>query len=202
MKKNDTDTAGFRTVKTSSQTGLPQDVNVPQKLENCTVPFPSGVVAVYYQRIGKNLDLNVLFDSQSFRTDRKIKNRAECNRLPKRSIISFCRKVYFSKRWDRARLLVCRRNPPAKFSALVLTHILFSQRRPERRSESSAGRDSGGNRAERRPSVSLTKTRTASRFSRYSGNIRLMGKLITSLDKRGAEVVMDVAFMKFQNPIY
>nr|MDQ3373795.1 hypothetical protein [Acidobacteriota bacterium] len=62
-------------VPTGYQKQNPQDDLVPQRLEKYQdVPFPGGVDLQYLiKELAKNLDLNVLFDVESFRQDRKIK---------------------------------------------------------------------------------------------------------------------------------
>jgi hypothetical protein len=64
-----------RLVPTGYQKQDPRDDLVPQRLEKYQdVPFPGGVGLQYLiKELAKNLDLNVLFDVESFRQERNIK---------------------------------------------------------------------------------------------------------------------------------
>ncbi|HQU84449.1 MAG TPA: hypothetical protein PKY59_15030, partial [Pyrinomonadaceae bacterium] len=76
-EKNDKNSpnSDMKLVKTGYNTAVPQDVQVPQKIEKLRdVPFPSGVdLQFIVKELAKDLDLNVLFDFQSRFDQRKVK---------------------------------------------------------------------------------------------------------------------------------
>jgi general secretion pathway protein D len=194
-EKNSTDTtAGVRLVKTSSQTGLPQDVNVPQKLEKLQdVPFPSGIeLSFIIKELAKNLDLNVLFDSQSFRTDRKIKIELKNVTAAKALDYIFLQEGLFFQKVGPRTILVADGNRRQNFQQLVLRTFYLANADPKDVQKVLQGAIPA--QPGRTPTISIVDEDTNSITIRDTQeNIRLMGKLITSLDKDRAEVVMDVA---------
>jgi general secretion pathway protein D len=183
---------GFNATNAAAQ----QDIQVPQKLERYRdVVFPSGVdLQIIIKDLAKDLDLNVLFDSQSasFRGDRKIKIELK-NVTPAKALdyIFFAGRFIFSK-GRTANCFSSGIKPPSAISTVGSAYVLSGERRPERRAEGFAGRDSGA--PGRTPTISIIDEDTNSITIRDTEeNIRLMSKLISSLDKDRAEVVMDVA---------
>lgn len=183
-------TTGFNTAST---VGLPPQVS--QKLEKLRdLPFPSGVdIQFIIKELARDLDLNVLFDSESFRTTgRKVfidlKNVTAARAL---DYIFLQEGLFFQKVGPRT-IIVATQNQRQKFQQLVLRTFYLANAAPKDivkvvqtaipaqpgRSQTIVLQDEATN------SVTIRDT---------SENIALIGQLIKSLDKDRAEVVMDVA---------
>jgi general secretion pathway protein D len=183
-------TTGFNPASTA---GLPPQVS--QKLEKLRdLPFPSGVdIQFIIKELARDLDLNVLFDSESFRTTgRKVfidlKNVTAARAL---DYIFLQEGLFFQKVGPRT-IIVATQNQRQKFQQLVLRTFYLANAAPKDivkvvqtaipaqpgRSQTIVLQDEATN------SVTIRDT---------SENIALIGQLIKSLDKDRAEVVMDVA---------
>jgi len=199
-----------RLVPTGYQKQNPQDDLVPQRLEKYQdVPFPGGVGLQYLiKELAKNLDLNVLFDVESFRQDRKIKIELK-NVTPAKALdyIFLQEGLFFQKVGPRT-ILVATQNRRQQFQQLVLRTFYLANADPVEVSkliQTAIPAQPG-----RTPTTTLVDKSTNSITVRDTEeNIRLIGKLINSLDKDRAEVVMDVAIyevsktdlLKFGNQI-
>ena len=171
---------------------LPQ---MPQKLEKLRdIPFPSGVnLQFIIKELAKDLDLNVLFDVQSFRqNDRKtfidLKNVTAARAL---DYIFLQEGLFFQKVGPRT-ILVATQEQRTKFQQLVLRTFYLANAAPKDIAKvvQSAIPPQPG----RAQTIVITDDATNSLTIRDTEeNIRLMAKLIGSLDKDRAEVVMDVA---------
>jgi general secretion pathway protein D len=171
-----------------------QDNQIPQKLEQIRqVPFPSGVnLQFIVKELAKDLDLNVLFDVESRLEGRTVridlKNVTSAKAL---DYIFLQENLFFQKVGPRT-ILVATGLRRTNFQQLVLRTFYLANASPKDvkaiitaaipaqpgRSQTIVLEDNSTN--------SITIRDTAE-------NIQLIGKLITSLDKDRAEVVMDVA---------
>ncbi len=170
-------------------------VQVPQKLEKLRdLPFPSGVdLQFIIKELARDLDLNVLFDKESFRTAGTktfidLKNVTVARAL---DYIFMQEGLFFQKVGPRT-IIVATQNQRQKFQQLVLRTFYLANAAPKDivkvvqtaippqpgRSQTIVLQDEATN------SVTIRDT---------SENIALIGQLIKSLDKDRAEVVMDVA---------
>ena len=167
---------------------------VPQKLEKLrSVPFQSGVNLQFIVReLAKDLDLNVLFDAESRLESRTVridlKNVTSAKAL---DYIFMQENLFFQKVGPRT-ILVATGLRRVNFQQLVLRTFYLANASPKDvkaiittaipaqpgRSQTIVLEDPATN------SVTVRDT---------SENIALIGKLIESLDKDRAEVVMDVA---------
>ena len=174
---------------------VPAAVQMPQKLEKLRdLPFPSGVDTQFIiKELAKELDLNVLFDKESFRvtgakTNIDLKNVSAARAL---DYIFMQEGLFFQKVGPRT-IIVANQAQRQKFQQLVLRTFYLANAAPKDivkvvqtaipaqpgRSQTIVLQDEATN------SVTIRDT---------SENIRLIGQLIKSLDKDRAEVVMDVA---------
>ncbi|HEX8288507.1 MAG TPA: secretin N-terminal domain-containing protein [Pyrinomonadaceae bacterium] len=191
-KKNDT--TDVKLVKTSYGTNVPQDVTVPQKLEKLRdVPFPSGVdLQFIIKELAKDLDLNVLFDSASFRQDRKIKIELKNVTAAKALDYIFLQENLFFQKVGPRTIVVADGGQRQRFQQLVLRTFYLANADPkdvQKVLQAAIPMQPG-----RAQTVSIVDEDTNSITIRDTEeNVRLMGKLISSLDKDRAEVVMDVA---------
>jgi general secretion pathway protein D len=192
--KNAPDT-DVKLVKTGYQTASP-DTQVPQRLEKLRdVPFPSGVdLQFLIKELAKDLDLNVLFDSETFRqgTNQKIFIELKNVTAAKALDYVFLQQGLFFQKVGPRTILVANGNRRQNFQQLVLRTFYLANADPkdvQKVLQSAIPAQPG-----RTPTISIVDDDTNSITIRDTEeNIRLMAKLISSLDKDRAEVVMDVA---------
>ncbi len=175
---------------------VPAADQVPQKLEKLRdLPFPSGVdLQFIVKELARDLDLNVLFDVESFRpgpvrkTNIDLKNVSAARAL---DYIFLQEGLFFQKVGPRT-IIVATQAQRQKFQQLVLRTFYLANAAPKDivkivqtaippqpgRSQTIVLQDEATN------SVTIRDTQE---------NIALIGQLIKSLDKDRAEVVMDVA---------
>ncbi len=176
----------------NSQTAAPDPL--PQKLEQIRqVPFPGGVnLQFIVKELAKDLDLNVLFDAESRLEGRNVridlKNVTSAKAL---DYIFLQENLFFQKVGPRT-ILVATGLRRTNFQQLVLRTFYLANASPKDvkgvitaaipaqpgRSQTIVLEDASTN------SITIRDTKE---------NIQLIGKLIASLDKDRAEVVMDVA---------
>ncbi|HMQ02825.1 MAG TPA: secretin N-terminal domain-containing protein [Pyrinomonadaceae bacterium] len=167
---------------------------VPQKMEVIShLPFPSGVpLQQIVKQLAKDLDLNVLFDTGSRLEGRQVRIDLR-NVTPAKALdyIFLQENLFFQKVGPRT-ILVADGLRRVNFQQLVLRTFYLSNASPKDvkaiitaaipaqpgRSQTIVLEDAATN------SITVRDT---------SENIRLIGRLIQSLDKDRAEVVMDVA---------
>ncbi|MFN2501030.1 MAG: secretin N-terminal domain-containing protein [Pyrinomonadaceae bacterium] len=172
-------------------TAAPQ---MPQKLERLRdLSFPTGVdLQSIIKELARDLDLNVLFDVESFRTARRtiidIRNVTPARAL---DYIFLQEGLFFQKVGPRT-ILVAPQAQRTKFQQLVLRTFYLANAAPKdiaKVVQTAIPAQPG-----RSQTTVLTDDATNSITIRDTEeNIRLIGKLIASLDKDRAEVVMDVA---------
>ncbi len=192
--KNAPDT-DVKLVKTGYQTNSP-DTQVPQKLEKLRdVPFPSGVdLQFLIKELAKDLDLNILFDSESFRPGTKRDIRIELKNVTAAKALDYVflqEGLFFQKVGPRT-ILIATGQRRQNFQQLVLRTFYLANGDPkdvQKVLQAAIPAQPG-----RTPTISIVDEDTNSITIRDTEeNIRLMGRLIASLDKDRAEVVMDVA---------
>jgi general secretion pathway protein D len=172
---------------------LPQDNVVPQKLEKLRdIPFPSGVDAQYIiKELAKDLDLNVLFDKESFRQPITVKIELKNVTAAKALDYIFLQEGLFFQKVGPRTILVANQLQRQKFQQLVLRTFYLSNADPTEVAKTiqfAIPAQPG-----RTPTQPLVDKSTNSITVRdTSENIRIIGNLIRSLDKDRAEVVMDV----------
>lgn len=184
-------------VKTGLNTNAAaQDVQVPQKIERLRdVAFPSGVdLQFIIKDLAKDLDLNVLFDAESFRGGAERKIRIELKNVTAAKALDYIflqEGLFFQKVGPRT-ILVANGNRRQNFQQLVLRTFYLANADPKDVQKVLQGAIPA--QPGRTPTISIIDEDTNSITIRDTEeNIRLMGRLISSLDKDRAEVVMDVA---------
>lgn len=187
-------TSDVRLVQTGlTSTDVPSDIVIPQRYEKLRdLPFPSGIDLQRIVRdLAKDLDLNVLFDSQS-RLDNKrvrieLKNVTAAQAL---DAIFLQEGLFFEKVGPRT-IIVATSNRRQFFQQLVLKTFYLGNADPKKVAailQKAIPAQPG-----RTPTNVLTDEDTNSITIRDTAeNIRLMSDLISALDKDRAEVVMDV----------
>ncbi len=172
----------------------PDDFPMPQRLEKLRdVPFPSGVNLTFIvKELAKDLDLNVLFDVQSNLDTRQVRIELRNVTAAKALDYIFLQENLFFQKVGPRTILVANGLRRQNFQQLVLRTFYLANANPkdvktivqgaippqQGRSQTIVLEDAATN--------SLTVRDTLE-------NIRLIERLIASLDKDRAEVVMDVA---------
>jgi general secretion pathway protein D len=188
---------GVKLVQTNYNTyngiRLPNDVVIPQQLEKLRdVPFPNSVDLQWLiKELSKDLDLNVLFDNESRLEQRKIKIELKNVTAAKALDYIFLQENLFFQKVGPRTILIANGQQRQKFQQLVLRTFYLANANPkdvENIIKTAIPAQPG-----RTPTIVLKDDATNSITIRdTSENIRLMSKLISSLDKDRAEVVMDV----------
>jgi len=170
------------------------DIPMPQRLEKLRdVPFPSGVnLQFIVKELAKDLDLNVLFDRDSNLDARTVKIELRQVTAAKALDYIFLQENLFFQKVGPRTILVALNNRRMNFQQLVLRTFYLSNASPKDvktviqtaipaqpgRSQTIVLEDASTN------SITVRDTEE---------NVKLIGRLISSLDKDRAEVVMDVA---------
>lgn len=191
------DAGGLKLVRTgyNATTAITGAPPIPQKLEKLRdLPFPAGVdLQFIIKELARDLDLNVLFDIESFRTaGRKtfidLKNVTAAKAL---DYIFMQESLFFQKVGPRT-ILVATQARRTQYQQLVLRTFYLANAAPKdiaKVVQTAIPAQPG-----RSQTIVLTDDATNSVTIRDTEeNIKLIGKLIASLDKDRAEVVMDVA---------
>ena len=189
----DEGTKGVKLIPTSYPT-MPDGTKMPQKLEKLRdIPFPSGVDLMFIiKELAKDLDLNVLFDTDSRLSGRKVaielKNVTSARAL---DYIFLQESLFFQKVGPRT-ILVASNQRRAQLQPLVLRTFYLANANPKDVKtiiQTAIPAQPG-----RTQTIVVEDPSTNSLTIRDTPeNIALFEKLIGSLDKDRAEVVMDVA---------
>lgn len=186
-----------RLVPTSYNAQSSTDTQIPQRLEKMRdVPFPGGVDLQYIvKELAKDLDLNVLFDAESRLENRKIRIELKNVTAAKALDYIFLQENLFFQKVGPRTILVATGNRRTNFQQLVLRTFYLANANPKdvKTVITSAIPAQPG----RSQTIVIEDATTNSLTIRDTEeNIRLFAKLISSLDKDRAEVVMDVAIFE------
>ncbi len=170
-----------------------QDFQIPQRLEKMRdVPFPGGVDLQYIvKELAKDLDLNVLFDAESRLETRKIRIELKNVTAAKALDYIFLQENLFFQKVGPRTILVATGNRRTNFQQLVLRTFYLANASPKDvKAIITAAIPAQPGRSQ---TIVIEDATTNSLTIRDTQeNIRLFEKLISSLDKDRAEVVMDV----------
>ncbi|HEV8592346.1 MAG TPA: secretin N-terminal domain-containing protein, partial [Pyrinomonadaceae bacterium] len=190
-----TDSTGKISLVPTSYTGRPakQDIQVPQRVEKLRdVTFPGGIDLQYLVKdLAKDLDLNVLFDTESRLESRKVRIDLK-SVTPARALdyIFLQENLFFQKVGPRT-ILIATGNRRTNFQQLVLRTFYLANAKPK--DVKTIIQQAIPAQPGRSQTIVLEDEATNSLTIRDTEeNIRLIAKLIGSLDKDRAEVVMDV----------
>lgn len=193
-KKTETNgnTTGVRLIPTSYQQ---QQEPLPQKLEKrIDVLHPGGIdLQFLIKELSKNLDLNVLFDTETFRanTERKVKIELRDVTPAKALDYIFLQEGLFFQKVGPRTILVANQNNRQRFQQLVLRTFYLANADPaEVAKVVQAAIPVQPGRTQ--PIPLIDKATNSMTIRDTEENIKIIGKLIRSLDKDRAEVVMDV----------
>jgi len=174
---------------------LPPNFVIPQKLEELgsVGPFPGGVdLQTLIKDLARSLDLNVIFDAETFRAPQKINIELKGVTTAKALDYIFLQQNLFFQKVGPRTILVASNGARQKYQQLVLRTFYLANASPKdvidligRIIPAQPGRT---------PTIAIKDDATNSITIRDTAeNIALMEQLIKSLDKDRAEVVMDVA---------
>ena len=173
----------------------PAVTQIPQRLERFRdVLYPGGIdLQFIIKDLAKDLDLNVLFDTESFRTAGRKTNIELKNVTAARALdYIFLQEGLFFQKVGPHTVMVASQQQRTKFQQLVLRTFYLANASPKdiaKVVQTAIPAQPG-----RSQTIVLTDDATNSVTIRDTEeNIRLIGQLIRSLDKDRAEVVMDVA---------
>jgi general secretion pathway protein D len=187
---------GVRLVQTSyGRQVVPAGIVIPQKLDELENfgPFPGGVdLQTLIRDLARSLDLNVIFDAETFRQPQKINIELKGVTTAKALDYIFLQQNLFFQKVGPRTIMVANNNARQKFQQLVLRTFYLANASPKevidligRIIPAQPGRT---------PTIAIKDDATNSITIRDTAeNIALMEQLIKSLDKDRAEVVMDVA---------
>jgi general secretion pathway protein D len=167
---------------------------LPQKLEKLRdLPFAAGVdLKFIIKELAKDLDLNVLFDAESFRSDKKISIELRNVTAARALDYIFLQEGLFFQKVGPRTIIVANQTQRVKFQQLALRTFYLANAAPKdvaKVVQTAIPAQPG-----RSQTIVLTDDATNSITVRDTReNIALIGKLIGSLDKDRAEVVMDVS---------
>ena len=186
---------GVKLVPTSYNAGAQRpDIAMPQRLEKMRdVPFPGGVNLQYIvKELAKDLDLNVLFDAESRLENRTVRIELKNVTAAKALDYIFLQENLFFQKVGPRTILVATGNRRTNFQQLVLRTFYLANANPKDvKAVITAAIPAQPGRSQ---TIVIEDATTNSLTIRDTEeNIRLFAKLISSLDKDRAEVVMDVA---------
>lgn len=196
LNGGDTDTKNANGTKVIPASYNGSEQQLPQRLEKLRdLPFETTGIDLQFiiRELAKELDLNVLFDAESFRTPGRKTYIGLRNVSPARALdYVFMQEGLFFQRVGPRTIMVATQAQRVKFQQLVLRTFYLANAKPTdvaKVVQTAIPAQPG-----RSQTIVLTDDATNSITIRDTEeNIKLIGRLISSLDKDRAEVVMDVA---------
>ncbi len=174
------------------------DVSVSRPEQLRTVNY-NGDLKHYIRTLAEQLDLNVIFDKQSFAQPRTLEiNLTQPTTTAKALDFIFLQEGLFFQKLDRHTILVAEQARRPQYQQLVVRTFFLSNAKPAKALEvitkalpASVGRPQ---------SIVVVDEDTNSLTVRDTAeNVKLIGELLTSIDKDRAEVVMDVDIYEVQH---
>src|SRR5688572_11299971 len=176
----------------------PQDPLPPSRVEQMRVISYSGDLKAFIRSLAEQLNLNVVFDRQSFVQPRNTEINLKDVTTSQALDHIFLQEGLFFQKLSRRTILVADQTRRPQYQQLVLRTFYLSNSEPDKVKQlvgqaipPSVGRQQTIVVADK-DTNSLTVRDTAE-------NVRLIGELIESIDKHRAEVVMDVDIYEVSN---
>jgi len=175
-----------------------EDVSVARPEQLRTVNY-NGDLKHYIRTLAEQLNLNVIFDKQSFAQPRTLEiNLTQPTTTAKALDFIFLQEGLFFQKLDRHTILVADQARRPQYQQLVVRTFFLSNAKPAKALEvitkalpASVGRPQ---------SIVVVDEDTNSLTVRDTAeNVKLIGELLTSIDKDRAEVVMDVDIYEVQH---
>lgn len=190
LKVDNGTTSGVKLVPTNY---TPRQEPLPQKLEKLRdVPFPNPVDLQWLiKELAKDLDLNVLFDNESRLEARKVKIELKSVTAAKALDYLFLQENLFFQKVGPRTIIVANSNRRQNYQQLVLRTFYLANADPTEVAkvvQSAIPVQPGRT----QPIPLIDKATNSLTVRDTTENIAIIGRLIRSLDKDRAEVVMDV----------
>lgn len=168
-----------------------EEVLPPQRTEQLRVIKYNGDLKGLIRNLSEQLNLNVIFDSQSFRAPRNVEVNLTDVTTAQALDLVFLQEGLFFQKVNRRTILVADQNRRAQYQQLAIRTFYLSNIKPDKaRNIIAAAIPPNQGRPQ---TVVLPDEDTNSITIRdTSENLRLIGEIIQSIDKDRSEVVMDV----------
>ncbi|HYG81248.1 MAG TPA: secretin N-terminal domain-containing protein, partial [Pyrinomonadaceae bacterium] len=169
----------------------PEEVLPPQRTEQLRVIKYNGDLKGFIRNLAEQLQLNVIFDAQSFRAPRNVEVNLTDVTTAQALDLVFLQEGLFFQKVNRRTILVADQNRRAQYQQLSIRTFYLSNIKPDKaRNIIAAAIPPNQGRPQ---TVVLPDEDTNSITIRdTSENLRLIGEIIQSIDKDRSEVVMDV----------
>src|SRR3989440_342553 len=188
-KPSETDAGG--TPANPTQTKTPETDFTP-KTEAARVINYSGDLKAFIRQYAEDLNLNVIFDRQTFSTPRSIDVHLRDVTVAKALDYIFLQEGLFFQKLDRRTILVADQTRRAQYQQLVVRTFYLGNAKPAKAKEvisqalpASVGRP--------QPITVIDEDTNSLTVRDTAENVRLIGDLLEGIDKDRAEVVMDVS---------
>src|SRR5256886_2231842 len=188
-KPSDVDAGG--TPANPNQAKTPEADFTP-KPEPARVINYSGDLKAFIRQYAEDLNLNVIFDRQTFATPRSIDVHLRDVTVAKALDYIFLQEGLFFQKLDRRTILVADQSRRAQYQQLVVRTFYLGNAKPTKAKEvisqalpASVGRP--------QPITVIDEDTNSLTVRDTAENVRLIGDLLESIDKDRAEVVMDVS---------
>jgi general secretion pathway protein D len=178
-------------VPAAPSTVKPQETVVPARPEQMRTITFSGDLKTWIRKLADELNLNVMFDRQTFAQPRNVDVNLRDVTTAKALDLIFLQEGLFFQKLDRRTILVADQARRQQFQQMVIRTFYLSNMKPSdaQRVITAALPASVG----RPQSIVVIDEATNSLSVRDTAeNVRLIGEILQSLDKDRAEVVMDV----------
>ncbi len=168
-----------------------EEVLPPQRTEQLRVIKYNGDLKGLIRNLSEQLNLNVIFDAQSFRAPRNVEVNLTDVTTAQALDLVFLQEGLFFQKVNRRTILVADQNRRAQYQQLAIRTFYLSNIKPDKaRNIIAAAIPPNQGRPQ---TVVLPDEDTNSITIRdTSENLRLIGEIIQSIDKDRSEVVMDV----------
>src|SRR5438128_730017 len=185
------DVAAGGTPANPNQTKTPEADFTP-KPEPARVINYSGDLKAFIRQYAEDLNLNVIFDRQTFATPRSIDVHLRDVTVAKALDYIFLQEGLFFQKLDRRTILVADQTRRAQYQQLVVRTFYLGNAKPAKAKEvisqalpASVGRP--------QPITVIDEDTNSLTVRDTAENVRLIGDLLEGIDKDRAEVVMDVS---------
>ena len=169
----------------------PQEAALAPRLEQVRVIAYSGDLKAFIRSLAEQLNLNVIFDRQSFVQPRTIDINLRDVTTSQALDYIFLQESLFFQKLSRRTILVADQTRRPQYQQLVLRTFFLANSDPEK-AKTLVGQAIPPSVGRPQTIVVADKDTNSLTIRDTAENVRLIGELIQSIDKDRAEVVMDV----------
>lgn len=189
--KEGTNTGGDGVPKSSESGTLTEAGLPPPRTEQLRVISYSGDLKAFIRSLAEQLNLNVIFDRQSFVQPRTIDINLRDVTTSQALDYIFLQESMFFQKLSRRTILVADQTRRPQYQQLVLRTFFLANSDPEK-AKTLVGQAIPPSVGRPQTIVVADKDTNSLTIRDTAENVRLIGELIQSIDKDRAEVVMDV----------